>query len=196
MTRPVPLALESIGMTERERWTVYPLLFLSLAIAMRSKITSSLELHEMSCDTLKSREVQITGEDGGVRMVLSAHPAAAGGGMVRVFSAQGNAEVVIGAMPHGGLVELISAEGIRQVVIGVAQPGGFVETLDHQAKMVRTLAVGLNPGMRGIVMPPPPPATEKPTAETPSETPPAVDEPAGDKPPGTGAEPADKPVDR
>ena len=49
-------------MTERERWTVYPLLFLSLGIAMRTKITSSLDLHEMNCQTLKSREIEITGE--------------------------------------------------------------------------------------------------------------------------------------
>ena len=46
-------------MTERERWTVYPLLFLSLGIGLRSHITSSLDLHDITCHTLKSREVEI-----------------------------------------------------------------------------------------------------------------------------------------
>lgn len=187
-------------MTERERWTVYPLLFLSLGIAMRSHITSSLELHEMSCDTLKSRTVKITDENDRVRLVLTAlRPGDGGGGAIQIFSEEGKPEVVLRALTHGGLVELISAEGIKQVVLGVAPPGGFVETIDNQGRMVRALAVSADPRVRVIVAPPPAPAPEKPSSETPapeSATPPAVDEPAGEKTPGTGDEPAEKAADR
>jgi hypothetical protein len=187
-------------MTERERWTVYPLLFLSLGIAMRSKITSSLDLHEMTCHTLKSREVEIIGEDGGVRLVLTAlAPGAGGGGVVQILSGRGKREVVLGAMPRGGLLEVATPDGVLQVVLGGAPAGGFVETRDRRGTLVRTLAVGLNPLMLGKVGPPPAPPTEKPaseTAEPESETPPPSDEPAAEKPPGTNDEPTEKPTEK
>lgn len=173
-------------MTERERWTVYPLLFLSLGIAMRSQITSSLKLHEITCDTLKSRNVEIVGEDGGVRLLLTMlPPGLGGGGLVQVISGEGKAELVLQALPHGGLVELGTERGVPQVVLAVAPAGGLVETLDTEGKLARTLGVRVNPLMLGKVGPPPAPPTEKPageTAEPQAETPPAANEPVNEKP--------------
>ena len=192
-------------MTERERWTVYPLLFLSLAIAMRSKITSSLDLHEITCGTLKSQSVQITGEDGGVRLVLMAlPPGAGGGGAVEILSGAGKPEVVLRALPGGGLVELGTERGVPQVVAAVAPAGGVVETLDNRGNVARTLAVGANPFMVRKVGPPPAPPADKPPGEPAepqsekpqSDPPPATDEPGATKPPATGDKSAEKPVER
>jgi hypothetical protein len=190
-------------MTERERWTVYPLLFLSLGIAMRSQITSSLKLHEITCDTLKSRNMEIVGEDGGVRLILTMlPPGAGGGGLVQVLSGEGKPEVVLQALPHGGFVELGTDRGVAQVVLGVAPPGGLVETLDTDGKFVRTFGVRVNPFVVTKFGPPPAPPTEKPTdesaepepEESPSSDAPTEEKPAGEKPAGANEEPAEKPA--
>ncbi len=197
-------------MTERERWTVYPLLFLSLLVGLRSKVTSSLELNEIACHSLKSREVQIVGADDNVRLVLTAlPPGAGGGGAMQILSGEGKPEVVLRALPHGGLVELASAKGILQVVLAVAPPGGFVETLDNHGKVVRTLAVALDPRILGKFGPPPAPAANEsatePAAESEgetsgektdpaSETPASSDAPAGETLPSAPDEPTNKPA--
>jgi hypothetical protein len=168
-------------MTERERWTVYPLLLLSLGISLRSKITQSLDLHEISCSTLRcnhivghdpetacqtllcdhiaatdagmqrlkaqevdvrrcvaqegdmrrcvAQEVDVFGPDGKVRLILKAEsPKVGGGGAVAVLSAEGKPEVVLRALPEGGVVEV----------------GGVVLVVDPEAKLVRTLGVGVD----------------------------------------------------
>lgn len=199
-------------MTERERWTVYPLLFLSLGIGLRSHITSSLDLNDITCHTLKSRAVEITGADDHVRLVLSSQPApTGGGGVMTIFSAEGKPEMVLRSSPQGGAIEMGSAKGIRQVVVAVAPPGGFVQTFDAEGKVVRTLAVSANPEMLIRFGPPPAPPADESSADQPGgdassdANEPATDkanEPEPGKPadadapaeksPGAGDDPADR----
>jgi hypothetical protein len=142
-------------MSERERWMIYPLLFLSLGISLRSKITSSLDLREISCNTLRCDHVigrdgesgcktvlcdHILGGDanfqrlsvlnnaGKPRLVLSTEGAkAGGGGALALLSTDGKPELLLRALPQGGVVEVASSSGLVQVLLGVAQLGGFMQ---------------------------------------------------------------------
>ena len=58
-------------MTSRERWTVYPLLFLSLGLAVRAIVVPSGEflaarVDYLECIRLSCEEIVVVGEDGEV----------------------------------------------------------------------------------------------------------------------------------
>ncbi len=63
-------------MSSRERWTVYPLLFLTLGIALKDKVTRSVDTDQVVCHRLF------------------------------VTDQLGNSQVVIGATPQGGLATM------------------------------------------------------------------------------------------
>ncbi len=58
-------------MTSRERWTVYPLLFLSLGLAVRAIVVPSGEflaarVDDLECIRLSCEEIVVVGEEGEV----------------------------------------------------------------------------------------------------------------------------------
>ncbi len=57
-------------MTDRERWTVYPLLFLALGITVKDKLVRSVDLETVRCNTLK-----VTDRGGKERVEISSNPA-------------------------------------------------------------------------------------------------------------------------
>ncbi|MGD9720763.1 MAG: hypothetical protein AB7O59_13820 [Pirellulales bacterium] len=65
-------------MNSRERWTVYPLLFMTLGIALRDKVTREVDTGRVSC-----RELVVTDQAGRRQVVLEAN---AEGGLVRTFN--------------------------------------------------------------------------------------------------------------
>ena len=69
-------------MTDRERWTVYPLLFLALGVTLRDKITATIETHDVvaknlvltdviEADSIRCREISVLGIDDRPRIRLS-----------------------------------------------------------------------------------------------------------------------------
>ena len=87
-------------MTHRERWTVYPLLFLSLGVALRDKFVPTFE-----ADLIRCRGVVVTGADGA--------------DVVRLGSGQ-----------QGGRLELNDDEGRPLVILERGAKGGTVITYD------------------------------------------------------------------
>ncbi len=47
-------------MTDRERWTVYPLLFLALGISLKDKLARSVETDRIECKTLVCEGLEVT----------------------------------------------------------------------------------------------------------------------------------------
>jgi hypothetical protein len=95
-------------MSTRERWIVYPLLFLALGAALRDKLIGKLEIGQVICDRLESgqsdcRALIVRGPNG--RPVVAA-------------GADGNS--------RGGAIETFSAEGMPLVQIESAGAGGIV----------------------------------------------------------------------
>ncbi len=68
-------------MSSRERWTVYPLLFLTLGIALKDKIVKLVNVDTVICKTL-----EVTDQQGNARVIVSSN---ASGGIVKADNPQG-----------------------------------------------------------------------------------------------------------
>ena len=77
-------------MSERERWIVYPLLFLTLGIALRDKfgVAKEVRAHRIICE-----ELVVLNEDAGPQVVLDSTKA---GGLVRAINADHTMQLVLG----------------------------------------------------------------------------------------------------
>ena len=82
-------------MSNRERWTVYPLLFLTLGIVLKDKLTKILNADVVYCKTLV-----VTDRDQQERVVVSSNPA---GGIVKADSSDHRINVLLGhvGIQHG-----------------------------------------------------------------------------------------------
>jgi hypothetical protein len=92
-------------MTDRERWTVYPLLFLTLGIAVKDRIVDTVQ-----CSRLVVRDRQ-----GTEQVVIAATPA---GSALVVRDPKGVEQVIISATSAGGLVRAQGTKTGVNVVLG------------------------------------------------------------------------------
>ena len=90
-------------MTDRERWTVYPLLFLALGISLKDKLARSVETDRIECKTLVCEGLEVAGPEREKRVTITQGNIIAKGGILteglevsgpkpgqRVTVAQGN----------------------------------------------------------------------------------------------------------
>ena len=109
-------------MTSRERWTVYPLLFLAIGLAMRPGEESELEIQTevLSSSIVRCREILVESDDGTV--LLHMGRVVGGGGRIEVKDASGGNTVAIGTRPDEALgrIEFFDSEGrLRAVLDGL-----------------------------------------------------------------------------
>jgi len=99
-------------MTSRERWTVYPLLFLAIGLALRAAVLSEEAAETLEAPRLVCRELVVTGADGTV-LVHAGRVVGGGGGRIEIKDATGVDAVAIGTGTGGreGVVEFFDAEG-------------------------------------------------------------------------------------
>lgn len=112
-------------MTSRERWTVYPLLFLALGLAVRGIAVPQGEFGAARVDALEAtrlvcREIVIENDEGAV-LVHMGRVVGGGGGRIEIKDAQGIDAIAVGsrADDRGGVVEFFDAQG---------KPTGLVST--------------------------------------------------------------------
>jgi len=153
-------------MSTRERWIVYPLLFMTLGIALRDKILpasavvakriscTELQAHKAQCSTVSARTLgcarvksggvqcgllSVTHGDGvdRIRMGVTADH----GGWMVLCSQDGRPAVTLGADPesHSGAVETFTAEGVPQVRLHSTESGGAVTVVDDKEEVLVTL---------------------------------------------------------
>ncbi len=102
-------------MSTRERWIVYPLLFLTLGVALRDKFTGRLRIGQVICDRLESgqsecRALIVMGPNG--RPVVAAGTdAKSNSGAIATFSADGMPLVQIESAGAAGMVVLTGHVG-------------------------------------------------------------------------------------
>jgi len=101
-------------MSSRERWTVYPLLFLAIGLALRAV---ALPPERLDVDTLEAGrvvcgEIVVTSGDG-TKLVHVGRVRGQGGGRIEISDRDGREAVAIGTGPEGrdGTVEFFDAEG-------------------------------------------------------------------------------------
>jgi len=107
-------------MTTRERWIVYPLLFLTLGIALRDKIVPPVHLRcsELVCDRVVSKQTEC-------RTLVVRGP-------------NGHPVIVAGAdgKTHAGTLETFTAAGVPQVNLLSSGGGGMVSAVGEEGKVV------------------------------------------------------------
>ena len=103
-------------MNSRERWTVYPLLFLALGLAVRAvaipaESLSAAKVNELEALRLTCREIIIHGDDGTVLVRMGRVEDA--GGRIEIKDQLGRNAIAIGTRSdaHGGGVEYFDADG-------------------------------------------------------------------------------------
>lgn len=104
-------------MSSRERWTVYPLLFLAIGLAVRAAAVPPAEFTAARVDSLQAtrmvcREL-IVGADDGTILVHVGRVVGGGGGRIEVKDQHGVDAVSIGTGPgdRGGAVEFFDSQG-------------------------------------------------------------------------------------
>jgi hypothetical protein len=86
-------------MTDRERWTVYPLIFLTLGIALKDKLVEAVDLQ---CRNLVCNAVHVTDQNGRQQALFTATQS---GGQLRSFGQPGAPTVIVGQAPQlSGLI--------------------------------------------------------------------------------------------
>jgi hypothetical protein len=134
-------------MTSRERWTVYPLLFLTMGISLKDKVAKLVNVDHVICKTL-----EVTDSQGKPRVVIGSNLA---GGIVKADSSTGPG-VAIGSVPGPDRIGLLFFD--RR---GVPVPGlGMQVPLQQKAPPVEQVP-------RGQEAPNP----DKKPPETPKDTP-------------------------
>ena len=104
-------------MSSRERWTVYPLLFLALGLAMRAVAVPSEEFAAAKVESLQAtrrvcREIVVGDEDGTI-LVHIGRVVGGGGGRIEVKDRAGIESVSLGTRPddRDGVVEFYDVQG-------------------------------------------------------------------------------------
>jgi hypothetical protein len=103
-------------MTSRERWTVYPLLFLAIGMAVRAAIVADEDrasrVDGLDTGQIVCRELIVTGTDGTVLVHLG-RVVGDGGGRIEIKDAAGVDSIAIGTRPdrRNGTVEFFDDKG-------------------------------------------------------------------------------------
>jgi hypothetical protein len=88
-------------MTDRERWTVYPLIFLTLGIALKDKLVEAVDLQ---CRNLFCNAVVVIDQKGKEQALLASD---AEGGLVRTRGTKNGLTLVLGNTDEvGGLMSI------------------------------------------------------------------------------------------
>ena len=90
-------------MTDRERWTVYPLLFLTLGIAVKDKIENRSNVDTVLCNTIKVHD-----RNGREQVVITSTPA---GGLVRTHGTKTGVNVLVGHVENLAGIMFVDAAG-------------------------------------------------------------------------------------
>ena len=111
-------------MSDRERWTVYPLLFLAIGLAMRAVLVPPAELGEIDAVKLVCREIVVRNATGKVMVHIGR--VAEGGGRLEINDEEGDAVMSIGSIPAGTDDEGADPPDFPQAVIEFAGRDGEV----------------------------------------------------------------------
>lgn len=118
-------------MTTRERWTVYPLLFLAIGLGVRAQsLTPDVEgvvrVDALDASRVVCRELRVDADDG-TTLVHAGRVRGGGGGRIEIRDARGRDSVAIGTNPgrREGGVEFFETDGresARLTTTGLGDP--------------------------------------------------------------------------
>ncbi len=116
-------------MTERERWVVYPLLFLALGAALRDKLVDRTVTKRIVCQELRIEDEPVGNEPARVLAIIGREPKPTGSG-TGFFYLNGNMDIIDGdpsaVPPPRTLVKLGRTEPAHGASIGFVAVNGQV----------------------------------------------------------------------
>ena len=141
-------------MSTRERWIVYPLLFLALGTAIKPKLTTpevrptARPVTVLRVDRVECGALSILGDDEKPRVIASA---VEGGGLIHVVDNQGQPVVALraDAKTRAGLVETLNENGIPQAVMMSSGTGGELVVYDNMVR--RAVGIIHRDGRSGLI---------------------------------------------
>src|SRR4051812_36580405 len=147
-------------MSDRERWVIYPLLFLALGMAMKNGVefqadqqTRQAESKSPNFDFIRCKQLQVVDDNDQPRVTLGEAPKQHAG-LIMVHNAEGKpvARITTDATSGGGLIETAAANGTPQIVL-TSNANSAVIGMNDRGRLI--------PLMPGEI-PSPAPATQKP----------------------------------
>lgn len=126
-------------MSDRERWTVYPLLFLTIGLAMRAVLVPPATMSDIEAVRLVCREIVVEDEDGTV--VLHLGRVAGAGGRLEINDRDGNALMAVGSRPAASSED--DKSGSRTTAV---RPRAVIEFAGPDGDVVRRLTAETDDG--------------------------------------------------
>jgi hypothetical protein len=130
-------------MTDRERWIVYPLLFMALGFGLRNGIEIQAEHQDarvLQTESIRCRELRVVDESGKTVTHLGVSSTNGEGiiecGEIHVFNEHGKAIAQIKANPDSGAgtFQAANGNGTWQAVLSANPTSGVLTLLDHTGK--------------------------------------------------------------
>jgi hypothetical protein len=147
---------------------VYPLIFLALGVALRDKVTSSLDLRSITCEELTVRshdDVKRASLDGnpanagrlvlydfeGKPVVLAGSERQSRTGSLVLLGANSSPQLILRSEAGAGAMETLTEDGVPQIVLKSTPGGGIMRTIDKDNQVVVTLGHEIEPfGVYGV----------------------------------------------
>lgn len=95
-------------MTDRERWTVYPLLFLALGIAVKDKLPGPVRIDDLHSKAVFCRELIVTDPQGKEQVFIGAND---NGGLIRATGNRNELRTVVGNSEQAAGLMFVDREG-------------------------------------------------------------------------------------
>lgn len=143
-------------MSTRERWIIYPLLFLTLGVALRDRVIppKQFQAHELAAERIRCGQLQvgqILCEQARFKETVSDRVDCGQlQGKALLVGGTGSRPVVMIGMDsrtHGGLIEVLAADHAPVVQIGTSEGAGMVTTMDRGKKALVMGFFGKNLGL-------------------------------------------------
>jgi len=178
-------------MSDRERWIVYPLLFLAIGLAMRNDLAMQDEEHGGEVDVVRCKALEVVGPEGKPTATISTN--SNGDGFLETGSASGEVQTRLGANVSGATLELLDRAGKLYALVGHdADRVGFFVGDTESGKLLPLFApiVRTRTGEQNSATPEKTPEAQRNSAAP--DKPPAPSGNSTDKPNGSTTAPARK----
>ncbi len=139
-------------MSNRERWIIYPLLFLALGASIRTHVFPSFDRlftgdlqaddiqvsNRVKCDTLEvTKSILLRGDDGQARIVIS--DASNRSGQIHILGRDGKSIIAMGASKEtgAGQIHILGQDGTSAIALGTneATGSGVIDVLNSESQL-------------------------------------------------------------
>jgi hypothetical protein len=125
-------------MTDRERWTIYPLLVLSIGMQLRDKFLPATSIRTQS---LHCQSLTVGADSQAPRLVVSPQ------GVVQLNAEDKKPRIILGAVENKGVLQVLAADNKPRILVGTADNNAGVVDV-HGADGERRVAMLVDEGQQ------------------------------------------------